>query len=130
MSAMDYTQLPDGTWKKNPKGAEYEPKPVQIWYMRDDHTFCKLPLNVDAALAKMRVERDAGCTHGMLYGKPDGVVPAPVHASSAAEWPEFEDAARPWLDVAVARSKPPCGCQQGTCESKADHECQMGADCR
>ena len=39
-----YHQLPDGTWKKNPTGNEYEPKPVQAWYMRDDHTFLVLPL--------------------------------------------------------------------------------------
>ena len=63
--------------------------------------------NIDHALAVMREERDAGQTHGMLCGRPNGVVPEPVHASTAAEWPAFEAAARPWLETAVARSKPP-----------------------
>ena len=104
---MDYTQLSDGTWKKNPKSTEYEAQPVRFWYMRDNHTFRALPLDVDSALSVMREERDAGHTYGMLCGGPDGVVPVPVHARTAAEWPVFEDAARPWLETAVARSKPP-----------------------
>ena len=74
--------------------------------MRDNHTFRALPLDVEAALAVMRQERDAGDTYGMLCGNPSGVVPGPVHARSAAEWPAFEDAARHWLETAVARSKP------------------------
>ena len=100
-------QLPDGTWKKNPTGTEYKPQPVRIWYMRDNHTFRTLPLDVEDALAAMREERDAGQTYGMLCGRPDGVVPGAVHARSAAKWQAFEDAARPWLETAVARSKPP-----------------------
>ena len=106
-NAMDYTQLLDGTWRRNPTGTEYAAQPVRIWYMRDNHTFRALPLDVEAALAVMREERDAGQTYGMLCGKPDGVVPAPVHARTAWEWPAFEDAATPWLETAVARSKPP-----------------------
>lgn len=102
-----YTQMPDGTWKRNPTGTEYEPRPVQIWYMRDNHTFRALPLDVEQALSVMRQERDAGGTYGMLCGKPGGVLPAPVHAGSAAEWPAFEAAARPWLEQSVALSKPP-----------------------
>ena len=82
---------------------------VCCWYMRDNHTFCPLPLDAEGALAVMRAERDAGNTHGMLCGKPDGVVPAPLHASSAENWPTFEAAARPWLETAVARSKMPNG---------------------
>lgn len=102
-----YHQLPDGTWKKNPTSTECEPQPVRVWYMRDNHTFRPLPLDVEAALAAMRDERDAGQTYGMLCGHPAGVVPGPVHASTAAEWPAFEDAARRWLETAVARSKTP-----------------------
>jgi hypothetical protein len=107
MSAMNYTQLPDGTWKKNPTGTEYEAQPVRIWYARDNHTYRPLPLDVEAALAAMREERDAGETYGMLCGRPDCVVPEPIHASNAAAWPTFEAAARPWLEAAVALSKPP-----------------------
>lgn len=106
VSVQGYSQLPDGTWKRNPK-PEDEPQPVRIWYMRDNHTFRALPLDVEGALSAMRQERDAGDTYGMLCGKPDGVVPDVVHAGSAAEWPTFEAAARPWLETAVARSKPP-----------------------
>lgn len=106
VSGQGYSQLPDGTWKRNPK-PEDEPQPVCCWYMRDNHTFRALPLDVDAALAVMREERDAGQTYGMLCGRPDGVVPDVVHAGSAAEWPTFEAAARSWLETAVARSKPP-----------------------
>jgi hypothetical protein len=108
MIAMSYTQLPDGNWKKNPTNTEHEPMPVRAWYMRDNHTFRALPLDVEAALAVMREERDAGNTYGMLCGKPEGgVVPGPIHARTVAEWPAFEAAARPWLETAVARSKPP-----------------------
>jgi hypothetical protein len=107
VGSQGYHQLPDGTWNKSPTGTEYEPKAVQVWYMRDDHMFRPLPLDVEAALAVMREERDAGQTYGMLCGRPDGVVPRPVHARTAAEWPAFEAAARPWLETAVARSKPP-----------------------
>jgi len=104
---MDYTQLPDGTWRKNPTGTEYEAQPVRIWYMRENHTFCRLPLDVDRAVSVMRGEINAGSTYGMLCGHPTGVVPGVVHAQTAAEWPTFEVAARAWLETAVARSKPP-----------------------
>lgn len=109
VSGQGYHQQPDGTWKKSPTGTEYEPKPVQVWYMRDNHTFRALPLDVESALAVMREERDTGNTYGMLCGKPEGVVSGVVHARTAAEWPAFEAAARPWLETAVARSKPPNG---------------------
>ena len=103
---MDYTQLDDGTWQRKPR-ADERPEPVCAWYMRDNHTFRQLPLDVDEALAVMRQERDDGQTYGMLCGRPSGVVPGPVHAGSAAEWSTFEGAARPWLEKAVALSKPP-----------------------
>lgn len=103
---MDYTQLADGTWQRKPGPAD-KPAQVACWYMRDNHTFRALPLDVDEALAVMRSERDDGNTCGMLCGSPHGVVPEPVHARTAAEWQTFEDAARPWLETAVALSKPP-----------------------
>ena len=105
---MEYEQLPDGLWHRKPGGSEYEPKPVRIWYMRDNHTFRPLPLDVEQALAVMREERDAGQTHGMLCGKPEGgVVDAPIHAPGAADWAAFESGASPWLARAVAVSKTP-----------------------
>lgn len=101
-----WTQLPDGRWAPPPK-PEDAPQEVRCWYMRDNHTFRGLPLDVEGALAVMREERDDGQTYGMLCGKPATVLPPVVHASDAARWDEFEAAARPWLEQAVARSKPP-----------------------
>lgn len=77
---------------------------VRIWYMRDNHTFRALPLDVDGALAAMREERDAGQTYGMLCGIPYGVIRGVVHAYSAEEWPAFEAEARPWLESAVGKA--------------------------
>jgi hypothetical protein len=105
--AMDYEQMLDGRWRKKP-AKEDEPQPVRCWYMRDNHIFRALPLDVEQALAVMRQERDAGDTYGMLCGRPDGgVLPPPVHAGAAADWPAFEAKARPWLEAAVAASLPP-----------------------
>lgn len=104
---MTHEQLPDGRWVRKDVPPKFQPQEVRCWYMRDNHTFRALPLDVDAALAAMREERDAGSTYGMLCGRPDGVVPPVVHARNAAEWPAFEAKARPWLDAAVAASKPP-----------------------
>lgn len=104
---MEYEQLQDGTWRRQTFSHEYEPQPVRCWYMRDNHTFRPLPLDVDAALQVMREERDDGNTYGMLCGKPDGVLGSVMHAHGAADWPRFEAAARPWLEQAVTRSKPP-----------------------
>lgn len=103
---MDYFQLSSGLWKRKPK-PEDEPQPVRCWYMLENHTFCPLPLDVDEAIQVMREERDAGNTYGMLCGTPDGVVHPPVTAGRANEWEAFEAQARPWLESAVAASKPP-----------------------
>lgn len=105
---MDYEQMPDGTWKRKPRPEDAQP--VRCWYMRDNHTFRPLPLDVDAAMQVMREERDDGQTYGMLCGRPLGVVPEPVHVSTAEKWGDFEAKARPWLESAVAASKPPNVC--------------------
>lgn len=107
MNITTHTQLPDGTWQKIHVPSENQPQHVRIWYMRDNHTFRALPLDIEGALAVMREERDDGQTYGMLCGKPGGVVPEPVHASDTARWDAFETAARPWLATAVKLSKPP-----------------------
>ena len=104
---MTHEQLPDGRWVRKDVPPKFQPQEVRCWYMRDNHTFRALPLDVDAALAAMREERDAGSTYGMLCGRPDGVVPPVVHARNAAEWPAFEAKARPWLDAAVAAASRP-----------------------
>ena len=100
-----WSQLPDGRWLPPPRPDD-QPQAVKCWYMRDGHTFRALPLDVDAAIAVLRAERDAGETHGMLCGKPNALFPN-VHAGSATEWDQFEAQARPWLERAVAMSKPP-----------------------
>ena len=104
---MNYEQLPDGRWHQKPEGQEYKPQPVACWYMRDNHTLVKLPLDVNTALSILRQERDAGQTYGMLCGHPIGVVPKPIHAGTTAEWATFEEAAKQWLETAIARSRPP-----------------------
>lgn len=101
-----WTQRADGLWAP-PPNPENAPQPVRAWYMRDNHTFRALPLDVEAALAAMREERDAGHTYGMLCGRPSAVVPDHVHARDAARWPQFEAAARPWLEAVVEASKTP-----------------------
>ena len=81
---------------------------IRIWYMRDNHTFLELPLDVELALDAMRAERDNGYTFGfLLCGHPDGVVPKPVHSDGIRQWRAFEIAARTWLEAAVSVSKVP-----------------------
>ena len=65
-----------------------------IWYMRDNHTFKRLSLNVGEAVEQMRAEFDAGWTHGMLCTSSLPV--GNVHAHGGGRWQEFEIAARKW----------------------------------
>ena len=111
-----WSQLPDGRWAPPIRAAD-QPQAVTLWYMRDNHTFRSLPLDVDAALALMREERDKGQTYGMLCGNPSAVIPGVVHARGALTWGEFEAAARPWLEQAIALSKPP---NTGIAEQNSD----------
>lgn len=104
---MTYKQLPDGRWQRQLSETEHKPKEVGAWYMRDDHTFRPLPLDVERAVSALREERDLRNLYGMLCGSPDGVVPAPVHARDLEKWPEFEAEAREWLVKAVRASQPP-----------------------
>ena len=57
----------------------------------------------------------------MTVGKPQGFF-FPVNRSDCAGWVGVR--------ITVEAVRPPCGCQQGTCESKADHECRMTAEIR
>lgn len=102
-----YKQLPDGRWQKQLAPEEAIPQHIKVWYMRDNHTFLPLPLDVEAAIGLMRNERDVGFTCGMLCGLPTGVVPIPVDARGQNRWGDFEKEARVWLTEAVAKSKPP-----------------------
>lgn len=103
----EYTQLADGRWQRKPRPAD-APQAVVCYYMRDNHTFRELPLDVEAALLVIREEMDhGGYASCMLCGRPDGVAPKPIHALGFASWPEFETAARAWLEKAITLSNPP-----------------------
>lgn len=77
--------------------------PLRLWYMRDNHTFRELPLDVERAIEILRHEVCEECfSHGMLCshqvrGLPD------VHAHGAEKWHEFEFAARDWLQKALVQ---------------------------
>lgn len=78
--------------------AEPEAKPLKIWYMRDNHTFRGLPLNVEKAIHDLRIVFDGECGHyGMLCSKQ--FKDDPCHARG--DWDEFEPRARAWLTEAL-----------------------------
>jgi len=72
---------------------------MKFWYMRDNHTFRRLPVDVEGAVSVLKEEIDGGNTYGMLcgHGEDGHHLRTNVHARSAAEWPAFEAAAREWL---------------------------------
>lgn len=78
---------------------------MSSWYMRDNHTFKKLPTDVDEAMAVLRETFDGeGGHYGMLAANDDhkdelGV----VHA--AGEWGEFAPRARAWLEQVATPSQ-------------------------
>lgn len=75
---------------------------MSSWYMRDNHTFVKIPSDVDEAMAVLRETFDAPCGHhGMLASKDhDRTRLGVVHA--AGDWAEFAPRARAWLVMADA----------------------------
>ena len=70
-----------------------------LWYMRDNHTFRRLPANVDDAMAILRDEFDAGETYGMLCTKQGPMAGKNEHARK--DWGDFEPRARRWLLAAM-----------------------------
>lgn len=86
-----------------PCGPPIDPAVLPIWYMRDNHTFLRLPLNVDQALQLIRQEFVEGMSYGMLCSK-NNELPL-VHAEGPERWPVFEIAAREWLKRAVKLAK-------------------------
>jgi hypothetical protein len=77
----------------------------QIWYMRDNHTFRRLPMDVEGAIEAMREERDAGNTFGMLCCGGVAMRIEVVHAEFAHDWSRFEEKARPYLERFFAEAK-------------------------
>ena len=73
---------------------------MRIWYMRDNHTFLSLPLDVDAAMVELRrafiEEHDV---YGSLCCKEGPMRNTMEHAR--ADWPEFEPQARRWIEAAL-----------------------------
>lgn len=80
-------------------GDDYHGLP-EIYYMRDNHTFRRLPNDVERALIAIRQEWDDGYTGGMLCSKHSELRDS-VHAHGKAKWNEFEAQARAWLGRAV-----------------------------
>lgn len=57
----------------------------------------------------------------MTVGNPQGFF-FPVNRSDCAGWSGVR--------ITVEAVRPACGCQEGTCESKPDHECRMTREIR
>jgi len=75
---------------------------ISTYYMRDNHTFSKLPLDPDQAVAALREEFSDGYTHGMLCwtGETSRSV-RNLHAAGDETAEEFFDAARDWIKAAI-----------------------------
>lgn len=86
---------------------EFEASKMTLWYMRDNHTFRKLPLDPDRAIAAMREEWDDGYTGGCLFSRPAPPSENPlrdstgVTGSARAGWDDFETRARVFLARAL-----------------------------
>ena len=73
---------------------------MKIWYMRDNHTFLSLPLDVDKAMKRLRAAFiDELDTYGMLCTKEGPMKSTNEHARS--DWAEFEPRARAWIEAAL-----------------------------
>jgi len=73
---------------------------MKIYYMRDNHTFLPLPLDVGTAESLLRQEFDEGFTYGMLCSKSDGME-ATLHAHGSKNAEQFFSEAREWVQRAI-----------------------------
>ena len=78
--------------------------PFALYYMRDNHTFRRLPDDISEAICVLKAEFAEGHTCGMLCSKHPSVKGV-VHAHGKAEWDDFELRARQWLDAACHAPK-------------------------
>lgn len=85
---------------------------MKLWYMNDNHTFCKLPQDVETAIEVVRKQFARGQSYGMLCatdgsGKSMG---SPLDDKSVAhargDFTEFEPRARAWHAAQVAYKSP------------------------
>ena len=60
-----------------------EAEEIKIYYMRDNHTFSPLSLNLEEALSKIESEFAAGYTYGMVCSKSKNA-PDPLHLTDAS----------------------------------------------
>jgi hypothetical protein len=73
---------------------------MKIYYMRDNHTFLPLPLDIAASESLLRKEFDDGWTYGMLCSNSKGME-AKLHASGRDGEEQFFADARVWIRRAI-----------------------------
>lgn len=83
---------------------------MKLWYMRDDHLFCELPLDVEEAIEVIRQQFAKGQTSGMLCadgGPPKkSMMTIDPYAHARGDFAEFEPRARIWLTAAISYKSP------------------------
>ncbi len=72
---------------------------VTVWYMRDNHTFLRLPLEVNLALQALEDEFIHGDSRGMLCSKHPGLVNIQYHSNG--NWNDFKPLAVGFLREAM-----------------------------
>lgn len=82
---------------------------MKLYYMRDDHLFCPLPLDIEQAIEVIREQFAERYSSGMLCS--DGGAPKPFgridpSAHGHGDFAEFEPRARAWLAVQLAYRSP------------------------
>ena len=71
----------------------YEPEIEEIWYMRENHTFTRIGLDVEEAINKLLRCFVEGHTYGSVFSTTFRTL-EPVHASGVENWDKFESAVR------------------------------------
>jgi hypothetical protein len=74
-------------------------QPPTLWFMRDNHTFIKLPFNYTEALEIIQQGWDSGCNYGSFFTK-DAVFSELGDISSNADWGKFKVDFKDWFDRA------------------------------
>jgi hypothetical protein len=77
---------------------------MKIYYMRDNHTFLPLPLDVGVSESLLRQEFDDGHTCGMLCSK-DPKMRDLLHARGSDQSEQFFQDARKWVQRAIDLSR-------------------------
>jgi hypothetical protein len=79
---------------------------MPIWYMRDDHTFAPLPLNIDEAMEALEHELSYYAS-GMLCARhPWGATAVDVCHAHYDDLDGFRARARDWLALAIETIRP------------------------